>query len=186
MTRITQAAHHFIAEGLSDTAFAIDATAGNGHDTVFLARHAGTVWAMDCQETALEKTRARLAAHGLHARLIHLDHRGLGAFLEKKNPPPIDAVMFNLGYLPGGDKTIITEAESTLSAISALLTRLSPSGRMTILSYRGHPGGKEEASAIARFLADLDPKKYTIESFESTPTGPTLHTVLKKSSKDVP
>ena len=70
------------------------------------------------------------------------------------------AVMFNLGYLPGGDKSVITLPESTVSALEASLDLLMPGGLITVVIYPGHDGGSEEAGAVERFVAGLDPERF--------------------------
>ena len=96
---------------------AIDATAGNGHDTHFLSEHvgpAGEVYAIDLQKSALEVTSRRLSAIGLqNVRLINQDHAQLSSLVPIELRSRIGAIMFNLGYLPGGDKSITTSPTST-------------------------------------------------------------------------
>ncbi len=138
----------------------VDATAGNGHDTVFLAGlagPAGRVHAFDVQTAAVEATRARLAAAGLAAEVHACGHEQAGAVLDAAGVKMIRAAMFNLGWLPGGDKTRVTQPGTTLAALEALLPRLEAGGRVTLVLYVGHPGGAEEERAIAQWAAALDP-----------------------------
>ena len=103
--------HDFLAEVLDSKALAVDATMGNGHDTLFLAQRARLVHAFDVQGQALEKTSQRLAEAGFtNARLHLVGHEELDQFVEE----PIRAAIFNLGYLPSADKSIITQPETTL------------------------------------------------------------------------
>lgn len=143
------------AAGLS----AIDATAGNGHDTLFLARKVGTagrIMAIDLQSAAIEQTRMRLQNSDLLERvsLIAGDHRYLRDFAQQLNLGTITAIMFNLGYHPGGNRALTTSPESTLLAVEAALDLLSSSGSgiLSIMAYRGHPGGKQETTAVQEFL----------------------------------
>lgn len=153
LTRIAQAA---IAEYLSPGDDAIDATAGNGHDTLFLAKQvgaAGHVWAFDVQQSALDNTAALLTDTYLQrVSLIRASHADLAAHMPRDRQGKISVLMFNLGYLPGGDKQIITQAASTRAALQAGLQFLKPGGLLSVLAYTGHPGGEEEAESVRQWL----------------------------------
>jgi SAM-dependent methyltransferase len=169
--RLTERAHEIIRQvaGLGDVV--IDATAGNGHDTCFLAELVGvdgTVFAFDVQATALEKTAARLNQDGLGAvRLVEQDHASLRQVVPPELHGQISVVMFNLGYLPGGDKSVITRQESTLPAIRAALHVLRSGGLVTILAYPGHPGGDSEADAVTELVQSLSDELYDVTLFKS-------------------
>jgi predicted methyltransferase len=134
----------------------IDATAGNGHDTVFLARAVGPggrVLAFDVQAAAIQSAQARLAEAGLMdpVTLFHESHVNLA---ERAEARPVAAVMFNLGYLPGKDRSRITETAETLAALDAAANVLRPGGMLSVVCYPGHPGGEMEAAAVTDwFLA---------------------------------
>ncbi len=146
-----------VAEVLKEGAWAVDATVGNGHDTLFLARAVGAggrVFGFDIQEPALKRSRARLGQAGLLAQfeLFHSGHEWMGQHLPEAARGRIGAVMFNLGYLPGSDKERTTALPSTLAALETALGLLAPGGRITLLAYTGHPGGAQEAEGIKRWL----------------------------------
>ncbi|MFM1891187.1 MAG: hypothetical protein RLZ44_264 [Pseudomonadota bacterium] len=140
---------------------AVDATVGNGHDTLFLANTVGAggrVIGFDIQPAALAAARARLTAAGLAARVeLHLSgHQQLADYL----PPGqrLAVAMFNLGYLPGADKACITRPETTAQALTAAWAALRPGGLVSVLVYIGHPGGREELAAVQGWLdAQRDP-----------------------------
>lgn len=159
MIPLTEIAQDKINPGHAD--IVIDATAGNGHDTLFLAQRVGSygkVYAFDIQKEALVRTEAQLAAAGLtNVRLIHDDHANMANVIEPVDRGRVACVMFNLGYLPRGDKTVITQPSSTCAAIEAAARLLLFGGRMTILAYPGHPGGFEEMEAVEQTLARLSP-----------------------------
>lgn len=142
----------------------IDATAGNGHDTLFLARlvgEAGRVWAFDVQEAAVLETRRRLTEAGVaNATVIHSGHETMREQVPAEWHGRLNAIMFNLGYLPGSDKSIITLTETTLSAITTALDLLKPGGLLTIAVYPGHDGGNDEQRAIGEWAAALSPKTF--------------------------
>lgn len=156
---LTRQAHHYLENCLDEGDHAVDATAGNGHDSLFLARQSGAtghVWAFDIQAQALEATRARLEAEGLASRvtLIHSGHQHLAQYLPENLRGRIKAVMFNLGYLPGGDHGIVTHPRHTLAALEASLAWLHPDGMISLMMYRGHSGGQEEHAAIEAWLRE--------------------------------
>lgn len=159
---LTEMAHAAWAPYLQGPAWAIDATAGNGHDTVFLARtvgEQGRVVAVDIQQCALDTTRQQLEREGLERRvdLVRGDHARLRDLVGCQLRGTIRLICFNLGYLPTGDHAITTSAVSTLTALYEALLLLDPAGALSVIAYRGHPGGMEEAEAVGRFFAKLPP-----------------------------
>jgi len=151
---ITARAHEWIAPALAPGAVAIDATAGTGADTAFLATRVapgGIVHAFDIQPAALERSRARLADQSVDAALCwHIAcHSTLSGVLGGSRAA---AVMFNLGWLPGGDHRLITRPETTCAALEAAAAAIAPGGRISVVAYRGHPGGQDEYAAVAAWL----------------------------------
>jgi len=140
----------------------IDATAGNGNDTLLLANLVGKdgrVIAFDIQEEAIAITREKLLAAGLNDR-VDLQHNGHEHILEIcPDSESISAIVFNLGYLPKGDKSIVTIPETTLKALDASLNVLKKKGMLLVMVYHGHPGGKKEKSAVLDFASAL-PQEY--------------------------
>lgn len=146
---------------LEPGALAIDATVGNGYDTLFLADGVapnGHVIGFDVQPRALAGTRTRLEAVGLATVVtLHLcGHENMSQRIPGGLRGKISAVMFNLGYLPGGDKGLTTSPASTLSALEQAFTLLRTGGLISLLVYRGHPGAKAEADAVLSWLDGLD------------------------------
>lgn len=155
-------ARNFVVPALKEGSLAVDATAGKGNDTLFLARAVGPtgkVTAFDIQEDALRITAEKLKAAGVEdrVRLLGENHRHMKDFIRE----PVDALMFNLGYLPGSDRAVVTDPHSTLEAMAAGLELLSPTGRMSVVVYTGHPGAAAESRAVAAMAATLD-SGYTV------------------------
>ena len=153
-----------VSEHLSEGGFAIDATAGRGYDTVFLARTVGAtgrVLAFDIQPAAVESTRALLASEGLDAEVVRASHADMAQYA---SPESADCILFNLGYLPGGDHTVYTRAESTIAAVEAGLDILKHGGLMCVTVYSGGANGYAERDALIPFLASLDDGKYQVIS----------------------
>ena len=149
--------HDFLAEVLDDESVAVDATMGNGNDTAFLAGLAKKVYAFDVQEQALEKTSQRLSDLGIeNAELILDGHENLDRYVTE----PIRAAIFNLGYLPSADKSVITKPHTTLEAIEKILDRLEVGGRLAIMIYYGHDGGDMEKHAVLEYVIGLDQRDF--------------------------
>ncbi|MBM7706914.1 ubiquinone/menaquinone biosynthesis C-methylase UbiE [Chryseomicrobium aureum] len=140
----------------------VDATAGNGHDTLFLAKlvtPSGKVVAFDIQQTAVESTKQRLSSAGVeHAEVILAGHERMEEFISQD----VRAVVFNLGYLPGADHTVTTESSKTIQAIEAALRLLVVKGRIVLVIYHGHQTGKIERSAVLDFVATLPQEQYQV------------------------
>lgn len=187
MKRVTEAAHDRVRASLRHGDRAIDATAGNGWDTQFLAESVGScgqVWALDVQPAALEATARRLAAAGLsNVELIQADHARMETLIPLEFHGHIQAIMFNLGYLPGGDKSVVTQTPSTITALAAAVRLLAAGGVLSVIAYPGHPGGAAEQQAVDAFLCQLTPSEFTVEcpstSSSSQPAGPQPYLVIR-------
>ncbi|WNS81686.1 class I SAM-dependent methyltransferase [Domibacillus sp. DTU_2020_1001157_1_SI_ALB_TIR_016] len=153
-----------IQKTLSDAPCFVDATAGNGHDTVFLAGLAGEdgrVFAFDVQEQAIHNTKKRVAEAGFSNRvsLFHSGHEEVRKHIPDFYHRGINAAIFNLGYLPKGDKSIITRPDTTIEAIRQLFDMLKPGGLIVLVVYHGHAGGADERNAVVEFAAGLDQQR---------------------------
>jgi len=130
----------------------IDATAGNGHDTVFLAEcvgPTGRVLAFDIQEAALASAKSRVGAAGW-VEFFHESHIQIASHAAAESA---SVVMFNLGYLPGEHHYLTTEAADTLTALKIAATRLKPGGILSVICYPGHPAGAVEAIAVETWMS---------------------------------
>ena len=157
-------AHQFIESHVSDGDLCIDATAGRGYDTAFLARlvgKTGKVLAFDIQQEAVDSTNALLAARGLRAE-VHLDsHSNMANYAE---PETVDCIVFNLGWLPGGDHRIFTHADTSFAAISAGLELLKKGGLMCVTIYHGGATGFEERDTLLELLREIDSDRFQVIS----------------------
>ncbi|GED12849.1 class I SAM-dependent methyltransferase [Aneurinibacillus migulanus] len=166
LPRITEMAHRLLAERVRAGDTVIDATAGNGHDTLFLAElvgDTGRVHAYDVQSSAIRATEVRLESVGYKDR-VELHHASHTDIAEREEP--IQAAIFNLGYLPGSDKQIITQADSTLEAVQSALSRLMSGGIVLLVVYVGHAGGEKEAEALERYARTLSTHEYLVLKYE--------------------
>lgn len=158
-------AHKLIAERMeraSGLKAAVDATAGTGADTLMLARligPRGQLFSFDIQQQALDQTSDRLQQQTeqrlAHVTLVLASHDRMKEHIPASYHGHIHAVMFNLGYLPTGDHSIITQPVSTLPALECAFELLAPRGILTIVLYPGHPGGKQEAELVQNWASAL-------------------------------
>ena len=141
----------------------IDATMGNGHDTLMLCEAVGPegkVYAFDIQEAAVAETGKLLQTHGMadRARLIRSGHEHMREFVKE----PVRAVVFNLGWLPGGDHAVTTHWETTSRAVQAALELLQSGGVLVICAYPGHAEGDRERQELTRLLGGLNNREYNV------------------------
>lgn len=176
-----------IEKALYDGAIAVDATLGNGHDCLWLCRLVGgqgRVYGFDIQEEAVERSRIRLTENGMEKRatLIHDGHQNMLAHVEKESA---DAIMFNLGWLPGAQHGVTTFTETTLLAVNAALEVLKQEGVMTICVYPGHDEGARERETLIRWAKELDEKRYDamIQSYLNQSNDPPLMIAVKKNKR---
>ena len=142
---------------------AVDCTLGNGHDACALAAlvgEKGRLIGFDIQPEAVERSRQRLAEAGLIGRceLHAVGHEHLAELVRE----PVRCVVFNLGWLPGGDKACTTRWETTRIAVEAALSLLQPLGLLTVCVYPGHAEGDRERAALAEYLSGLRPQVYNV------------------------
>ena len=175
--------HFLLREALKSGDKALDATAGNGHDTKFLAELVGAegrVFSFDIQKEAIANTKKLLQEAKLeeNVELIKNSHAELDQYLNEE----ISAAIFNLGYLPGGNKEIITKSKSTLRALKKAVLLLKKDGVVVLVIYSGHDGGDEEREAVLDYVTDLDYKKYNVLNYKflNQPGPPPEVVAIKK------
>jgi len=166
--RPTELAHTLLRDAIREGDTVVDATCGNGHDTVFLAQcvgPAGRVIAYDIQPSAIASAQAAVEAAGLGGRVtFHLkSHRLMGDDLP---PASAAAIMFNLGYLPGEDHAITTETIETLKALEAARNTLAPGGLLSVVCYPGHEQGGDEAPKVEAWLSSLTHFHWRIAKYQ--------------------
>lgn len=183
--------HQSLQLSIKKGAFCIDATAGKGYDTVFLANlagPAGKVLAMDIQPQALEAAAALVNKQGLQQQVeFVLDgHEHMAQYAEAGT---VDCIMFNLGYLPGGDHAVATKADTTIAALEQGLKLLKPLGLISLAIYHGGDTGFLERDAVLQWLKQLDHKQYTVlvTDFYNRPNYPPLavQIIKEKNPKNV-
>lgn len=141
----------------------VDATMGNGKDTLFLCElvgETGHVYAFDVQAEAVERTRERVKEAGYEQRttLLLAGHETMAQHVEG----PVQAVMFNLGWLPGAEHIVTTRTETTLKAVSAALELIAPGGIVTVCVYPGHEEGTRELHALQEYVSGLSVRTFNV------------------------
>ena len=184
---LVNVAHNLIRGVLHPGAIVIDATVGNGHDALFLAEQigpSGRVYGFDIQQAAIDSTREKFQqAHIPEClTLIHASHADMDERVPPQHHGTISVIMFNLGYLPGGDKSIITRTDSTLRALNSASRLLTTEGLITILAYPGHDGGDTETDRVKNWCEQLNPDQFNVRTIYSTEykeSAPRLFVVSK-------
>ena len=169
--RLTEKVHTILTNHLQQGDQAIDATAGNGYDTLFLAEQVGSsgkVIAIDIQDCAIRSTREKLESTGLidRVKLVTDDHAAALGKLIEANREKIAAITFNLGYLPGSDKSIQTYAKSTEEALATSIQLLTIGGYLCVTAYRGHSGGTAEAETVESFMRESEKQGHAVDCYE--------------------
>ena len=181
--RVTEKAHLELDKILQHGDLAIDATLGNGYDSQFLAQKVGTsghVYAFDIQKESIEQSIQLLEKNQLVNRVTFNQscHSNIIKNIPINHQGKVKSVTFNLGYLPGGDKKIITKPESTLSAIKQAHFCLSDDGIISLIAYRGHEGGRSEYEEIEKLIKQEDWLAQKIPGSEA-PDSPVLFIIGK-------
>ena len=156
-------AQELIEKALFDGARAVDATMGNGHDAQWLCElvgESGRVFAFDVQPAAVARTRTRLTDAGLMSRaeLFCMGHERMAEAVDGE----VDAIVFNLGWLPGAAHIVTTRTETTMRAVQAALELVQPDGFVSICVYPGHEEGTRELHALLAWAAGLDVRAYNV------------------------
>lgn len=170
MLKVIPFAHQLIEEIVQPGDTVIDATCGNGHDTLFLSNlitASGQVYACDVQAQAIETTKQLLTSHEKkNITYIEDSHANLDKYLPTATLEKTAAAIFNLGYLPKSDKQVITDPDSTITAVEKLFPYLKKGGRIVIVVYHGHEGGELEKERVLRFVQNLDQSIYEVLQYQ--------------------
>ncbi len=180
---VLEITHHFIEKAVREGDVVVDATMGNGHDTLFLSKivkDSGKVYAFDIQEQALNSTKKLLEKEGAtgNTTLILSGHENMKEYVSEE----VSAVMFNLGYLPGGDHSIGTVADTTIKAIGSAMELIKKNGVVTIGVYYGGDSGFDEKNKVMEFISQIDFKKFTVLTidYKNRPNCPPIAVIIEK------
>ncbi|MBR5156185.1 MAG: methyltransferase domain-containing protein [Clostridia bacterium] len=172
--------HEYIKKVLAEGDTAIDATCGNGYDTELLCKlvgDSGHVYGFDVQKQAIDVTKERLKKFN-NVTLILDGHENMESYVKDE----VSAIMFNFGYLPGGDHAKATKKETSISAVDAGLRLLKKGGLMTLCIYSGGDTGFEEKDAILEFLKGIDAKSFSVlmHNFVNQVNNPPILVCIEK------
>ena len=184
----TELLHTILRGEIDEGDLAIDATAGNGHDTLFLAKVVGStgkVIAFDIQAAAIEATRNRLDSEGVLDRvsLLQKSHIELS---KHAAPGTVKVIVFNLGYLPGADRNLATTTRESLKALAAGSELLKPGGILAVVCYPGHPEGAEESEAVEAFFHSLPNHRVARYSLVATRSAAPFLLLARNGRKQIP
>lgn len=156
--RLVEEVHEGVGKVVEAGDLAIDATIGNGYDTEFLVKLGAQVIGFDIQREAILNTEKRLKEGGNleKVRLYQEGHERMVEFVPKDWVENVQVVMFNLGYLPGGDKGCITRAETTLKGLESAYYLLKEGGYLSVMLYPDHEGGADEARAVKAWILGIE------------------------------
>jgi predicted methyltransferase len=184
---LTTFVHDILNNELNKGDCVIDATLGNGHDTLFLAQQVGNtghIFGFDVQQQAITATQLKLQSEKLdNFSLFHACHSEMDRHVPQQKHGIIKAILFNLGYLPGSDKKIITQANTTQVALNQSINLLGNKGIIVITAYPGHSGGETETEQVKLWCEQLNPLEFTTEQINSSEkkTAPRLFIVRSTS-----
>ena len=161
--KTTALAHHYWKESLHPEAIVIDATCGNGQDTLVLAqllKGSGKVFGYDIQQEALEKTAALLKAQlsPPEWEIVILHHSSHAHFKESS----ANLIVYNLGYLPKGNKAVTTQVDTTLQSLAHACEILTEGGLISVMTYSGHVEGAKEEAAVLEFSKNLASSRWSV------------------------
>ncbi|QTU83490.1 class I SAM-dependent methyltransferase [Carnobacteriaceae bacterium zg-C25] len=183
--------HQLLKQHIQPGNTVIDATMGNGHDTLFLAQlvgQSGVVHAFDIQESAIIATQSKLESANAHlqCQLHHIGHECIDNILSPNEM--IHAATFNLGYLPRADKNITTLPHTTLKALVSVLNRLVQHGIVTLVVYDGHDNGKVEKETLINFLTILNQQQFTVMTYAALnqQNNPPMLIMIQKRDANMP
>ena len=169
INKITEVNKIFLDKIVQKGDIVIDATMGNGYDTIYLGNlvgENGKVYAFDVQEEAIKSTKKKVERDNMTERveLILDGHQNLDKYVKEE----VSCVVFNLGYLPRAKHVVITKPDTTLEAIKKRLKLLKPNGIISIAAYIGHEGGLEEKNYICEYLDNLNQNEFNVLHMQFT------------------
>lgn len=161
MDKIIPFSHKILKEIIKKEDICVDMTCGNGFDTLFLAEISKLVYGFDIQKEAIENTKEKVNGYN-NVVLVNDSHDNVLNYVNED----IKGAIYNLGYLPTGDKNVYTKKETTISSLKKLLTKLVIGGRIVIVCYPGFESGMEESIELEKYLTSLNQKIYSVVCYK--------------------
>ena len=177
----------------------LDATLGQGKDTLYLAQLSfdtsisvdqdRKLFGVDIQDQSLEATRLLLQNELTASQLQSITLiKSCHSDLDLSTMTPLTLIVYNLGYLPCGDKSITTQSATTIKSLQHALDTVSDEGMITITCYPGHEEGKNELAMLRDFLWELPKKKWSVTHLQfakENSSAPTLWVIQKANSSPI-
>lgn len=160
MDKIIPFAHKLLQEVVDSNSVTVDMTCGNGFDTLFLAEISKKVYAFDIQDAAIENTLKKVRDFN-NCEVIKDSHDNILNYIDE----PVKGAIYNLGYLPTGDKSITTTSDVTISSLKKILQLLDIKGRIIVVCYPGCSSGLDESIKLGEFLSSFDQKRYSVITY---------------------
>ncbi|NMM62700.1 rRNA methylase [Clostridium sp. P21] len=175
ITDVSKLSHYIIKNFCNNFGVAVDATLGNGYDTDFLSNNFNKVYSFDIQLCAIEAYKKKSKGN---TTLINDSHENFNIYINDE----IDCLMYNLGFMPGGNKKLTTRAKSTMLSLKCGLNKLRKGGLITIAAYKEHAEGKEEEILLIDFVKRLPKNKYAVmlHSFVNRDVNAPILIVIEK------
>ena len=161
MEKVLDFVRNIISKRIKESDVCVDATCGRGNDTLFLAKLAKKVYAFDIQKEAINSSKELLKEYD-NVVFINDSHENVNDYVTEE----INVAMFNLGYLPKGDKNITTKSNTTISSIDKVIKKLEVKGIVSIVCYPGHPEGYRESMELLEYLRNINQKEYDIIRYD--------------------
>ncbi|MBQ6817927.1 MAG: class I SAM-dependent methyltransferase [Bacilli bacterium] len=161
MEKVLDFVRNIISKRIKESDVCVDATCGRGNDTLFLAKLAKKVYAFDIQKEAINSSKELLKEYE-NVVFINDSHENVNDYVTEE----INVAMFNLGYLPKGDKNITTKSNTTISSIDKVIKKLEVKGIVSIVCYPGHPEGYRESMELLEYLRNINQKEYDIIRYD--------------------
>ena len=170
----------YVENLIKDGDVVVDATVGNGNDTLKLSNavgKGGKVYGFDIQSEAIESAQKQKYKYD-NVIFLNKSHDEIEEYVSEE----VRAVFFNLGYLPGGDHNISTKSETTLPAIEKSMSLLIPGGIVLLVIYRGGDTGFSESESVVEYLKNIDYKKFNVLFYDyiNRPKNPPMVAVIQK------
>ncbi|WP_175615149.1 tRNA (mnm(5)s(2)U34)-methyltransferase [Piscibacillus halophilus] len=169
MKQIIPFAHDLLSQSVTKGSVVVDATLGNGHDSLFLSRlvgEHGNVYSFDVQQEAIDQSDKLFNEQGIHnVTSILTGHENAKDQLTKRGIHEIDGCIFNLGFLPGSDHSVTTSSYTTIEAINQIFSLLKPERYIVIVVYPGHEEGRIEKEKLITFLKSFPAKRADIAQY---------------------
>jgi len=184
-------AHHYWKQLIQPDSLIIDATCGNGHDTLILTQlgltdESGSLYGLDIQPQAISSTQELLKKHLSHLQYsrVKFFQQCHSSFPAEISPNSAHLIVYNLGYLPKGNKELTTMTTTTLLSLENAKKLLCEGGVLSITCYPGHAEGMNEEDALLNYFGTLNRNEWNCSHHRwiNRQKGPSLLLIQKQKT----